>query len=672
MKTKILSITLLITLIALWQLTASPNSQATPLAQTRVEEAARAVVRVRGCHFTNCNASLGSGAIIHPSGIILTAWHVTALDPENQATPAYYNDFIIEVTDDVGQAPQPRYRAQVMATNPQDDLALLHIYLEENSGRIVEQATLDLPWLPISNVTPIDAELRLMGYPPNGGDTISYPTFGQSGLVKKDGLIKVQGTVSQGFSGGPALVDRPTGFEIVGVVSFRVGELGEVGFIRNIEQLDRLAWWPGEQRMWAEDARLVETLVDGRPTLQLEAEVHTLGYRTGEFTIRPAQLVAYVFDGQSGRAWKSDDPAFQRSPNGQMIFAQTLSSADFVKIARTQLPLPFDISDPALADLRLQLLIWDRREGRVWWKGAEWVAPPQNLGKTMAALPTETLIPPTPIPTDTLVPPTMTETPFPTAMSIPPTSTLISTDTSVPPTSTPIPTPTLGIGSTYVNPIDGAIYVYVPAGEFIMGSTDEQVDYALELCKTYWYKPDDCRRSWYKDEQPQHTVYLDSYWIMEKEMTNAQYRRFMEAGGYTTEEYWSPEGWTWRDKRTEPGCWDNNNYNGDEQPVVCITWYEAEAYAKWLSIESGLDFGLPTEAQWEKAARETDGRLFPWGDEWGGSRLNYCDKNCTYDWADQTVDDGYQYSAPVGSYPSGVSPYGAGRNPKKTESIDSG
>jgi len=212
-------------------------------------------------------------------------------------------------------------------------------------------------------------------------------------------------------------------------------------------------------------------------------------------------------------------------------------------------------------------------------------------------------------------------------------------------------------GATYVSPVDGAIYRYVPAGDFLMGSSDEQVDYAMELCGTY---RDECSRDLFADEQPQHTVYLDGYWIMETEVTNAQYRRFMEAGGYTTEAHWSADGWAWRDSRTEPGgCWDNENFNGDEQPVTCLSWYEAEAYANWLSAKSGLDFGLPTEAQWEKAARGTDGRNFPWGNEWDGYRLNDCDENCSLDQAHQVVDDRYEYASPVGSYPAGASPYGA-------------
>lgn len=105
-------------------------------------------------------------------------------------------------------------------------------------------------------------------------------------------------------------------------------------------------------------------------------------------------------------------------------------------------------------------------------------------------------------------------------------------------------------------------------------------------------------------------------------------------------------------------CLDDDRINGPQHPVVCVSWYEAEAYANWLSAETGLEFGLPTEAQWEKAARGVDGRLYPWGNQWDGQRTNYCDTNCTQDWDDGTVNDGYAWTAPVGSYPLGGSPYG--------------
>jgi formylglycine-generating enzyme required for sulfatase activity len=195
-------------------------------------------------------------------------------------------------------------------------------------------------------------------------------------------------------------------------------------------------------------------------------------------------------------------------------------------------------------------------------------------------------------------------------------------------------------GETLVEPTTGMAFVFVPAGEFEMGSTDGVG---------------------YGDEQPQHTVALDAYWIGQTEVTNAQFQQFVDAGGYAAERYWSAEGWQVRsDAGWEgPRCLEDDNVNAPDQPVVCVSWYEADAYTRWLSESTGETYRLPTEAEWEKAARGTDGRTFPWGDLFDGSRLNFCDVNCEANWKDETYDDGYAYTAPVGSYAEGASPYGA-------------
>jgi formylglycine-generating enzyme required for sulfatase activity len=158
---------------------------------------------------------------------------------------------------------------------------------------------------------------------------------------------------------------------------------------------------------------------------------------------------------------------------------------------------------------------------------------------------------------------------------------------------------------------DGSEMILIPAGEFLMGSPPEEGN---------------------SDEHPQHTVYLDAFYIDKYEVTNAQYKKFMDATGHAA-----------------PSWWNDNNFNKPEQPVVGVTWFDAEAYCKWANKR------LPTEAEWEKAARGTVGRRYPWGNEvpnaGGIWRANYYI-------GENGVDDGFQYAAPVGSFPAGVSPYG--------------
>ena len=143
--------------------------------------------------------------------------------------------------------------------------------------------------------------------------------------------------------------------------------------------------------------------------------------------------------------------------------------------------------------------------------------------------------------------------------------------------------------------------VLVPAGPFIVGIEDQE-------------------RGWTRRQ-----VVLDGFWIDVHEVTNRQYSRFVKAIGYD-----------------EPPYYDSARYNHPDAPVVAVSWFDARAYCWWTRKR------LPSETEWEKAARGTDGLLFPWGNEFRADRANLLGKQ-----------DGFPEVAPAGRFPDGASPFGA-------------
>jgi eukaryotic-like serine/threonine-protein kinase len=207
-----------------------------------------------------------------------------------------------------------------------------------------------------------------------------------------------------------------------------------------------------------------------------------------------------------------------------------------------------------------------------------------------------------------------------------PTTTLTPTTTFTPtltasPSSTPTPTKIV----TQVSSKDGMVLVYVPAGDFKMGSARSEDPQTLE------------------EELPQHNVFLDAYWIDQTEVTNKQYAMCVADGGVCT-------------KPKENGSLTRSSYFDNSQyanyPVIFVSWSQAAAYCAWAGRR------LPTEAEWEKAARGPDGRIYPWGNTFDGTKANYCDVNCNNPWKGP-FDDGYTDTSPVGDYPDAASVYNA-------------
>ncbi|HOU25267.1 MAG TPA: SUMF1/EgtB/PvdO family nonheme iron enzyme, partial [Anaerolineae bacterium] len=259
-----------------------------------------------------------------------------------------------------------------------------------------------------------------------------------------------------------------------------------------------------------------------------------------------------------------------------------------------------------------------------------------------------------PLDTPVLLQDTATRTSVPPSTAThTPTSSVAVTSRATPVSVTPTAAP-LGprAGDTMVLEKSGVPMVYVPSGTFIMGSSDAEIDEALALCNEYHGK---CEHWQFDDESPQRSVVLEAFWIGRTEVTMGQYDSFMREGGYQAREWWSDEGWAWKSATgaSQPEFWGMPIINRTNRPVLGVSWYEAEAFARWAGAR------LPTEAEWEKAARGTDGRLFPWGDHWNPTLLNYCDKRCGAEWRDAASDDGWLGAATVGSYPLGSSAYGA-------------
>ncbi|MBX3080361.1 MAG: SUMF1/EgtB/PvdO family nonheme iron enzyme [Anaerolineae bacterium] len=160
--------------------------------------------------------------------------------------------------------------------------------------------------------------------------------------------------------------------------------------------------------------------------------------------------------------------------------------------------------------------------------------------------------------------------------------------------------------------------VPVPAGTATLGL---EAEIAAKFIKAYG----DMWQNFFGRETPLHNVEIASFDLMRYPVTNGLYARFMVEGGYSDPQFWTPDGWAWKVSvnRTHPRMWNNPKFAGEDRPVVGVSWFEAMAVAQWASIRTGLNVRLPTEAEWEWAARATNVKsLYPWGGAWDPDKLN--------------------------------------------------
>lgn len=170
-----------------------------------------------------------------------------------------------------------------------------------------------------------------------------------------------------------------------------------------------------------------------------------------------------------------------------------------------------------------------------------------------------------------------------------------------------------------INPKDGSELILIPAGAFIMGSPYGEGS---------------------SGEHPRHRVYLSAYYIGKYEVTNGQFAKFVndQKSGYRVQGNWK----------------DYYTSGRKNHPVVGVTWKDAQAYCRWANLR------LPTEAEWEKAARGTDGRKYPWGNKWEPGYLNWVGEGDIKlnSWIEEGRIPSKLPTEPVGSYKRGASPYG--------------
>lgn len=456
-----------------------PGAAQTPRIDLDVKRAVVRIVPERCFSASTCRAQLdqpGSGVVIHPSGLILTAWHVTSRDNDFEQEN-HWDDFVIEVIgEDDGLPPMAAYRARIVATRPEMDLALLRIDRDAEGEPLTPNTLTSLVWLPVYTDSSSRLEAGLTGLPvlgfptPRLGGRASLFTnqrFTLDSQNRSDAELWVQWPLDRGYSGGPGLVWMHERWQVAGIVLSQLGSgVGNRTMLRDLSLAFRgFSWRPGEQEISATDIRLTRAVDDGQPYLKVDATIHSQGWEG-----TPLEFQLLFFQSDSRQPWRPARIDLPTLPSGQVYWSENLRPERPVEDRPLSFRVPLVAGAPPPEELVFQMKLAESDGGTQRWSSNRWhevEAGGTSIDPT--ATPTPTLTPtPTPppktpdtlaaieagvratltasAPTATRAAPTATRTPTPT---VTPTldpeeqiaAAVAATLTALAPTPTNTPTP---------------------------------------------------------------------------------------------------------------------------------------------------------------------------------------------------------------------------------------
>jgi len=414
---------LLIVAIAMLWLAQEPLA-VSALAQNddSITSADRSIVRIRAqkCDISDCiDNGIGSGAIIHPGGIILTAWHVTVINERDKSSD-HLDRFVIEMADNLDGIPSPKYRAELIASSPEQDLAFLQITTDA-TGEPITLA--DLPFLPIyDNRLDPSAKLLIRGYSDPLTLSPKLPKFYPiNKITHNDIALEVPESLQKGYSGGPALIDHAGQLEIVGIVSSLDPNSSQIVHVQGLSGLTQMRWISDadparpEGQIWGKKMEFLSLDVKGVPKLRITTDLYTFNHKG-----QTGRLVAYAYDTKNYQPLKASQPTLPQSSDGQLALHQNFAVKYYVDRLTLSIEVPLielDLQIP-IEQIAFRLVVLGNKAQNLW-EGERWydvtIINPTPTPTPIVTLPPATppvIATPTPVPTPTL---TLPADPTPTS-----------------------------------------------------------------------------------------------------------------------------------------------------------------------------------------------------------------------------------------------------------------